>query len=108
MSECVFCGIADKSVPAKIVHEDDDVVAFPDIKPQADVHLLVAPKRHIRSIDHAQADAAETVGKLMLAAAALGRQRTSGTYRLVVNAGNLVEVDHLHVHVLGEAGGDRT
>lgn len=107
MADCVFCGIIKKTVPSEIVYEDDQVVAFPDIKPQASVHYLVVPKEHIDSIDQATPQQAELVGQLLEAAAKIGKSHTSGTYHLTVNAGDHVEVNHLHVHVLGERrGGD--
>lgn len=107
MDDCVFCGIAGKTVPADIVYEDDDVVAFPDQSPQAPVHLLVIPKQHVGSIDATPAAGAALLEKLLLAAVAVGKQETNGDFSLQLNAGKHVEVPHLHIHVKGDRkGGD--
>lgn len=107
MDDCVFCGIAAKTVPAEIVYEDDTAVAFPDKDPKAPVHLLVIPKRHAGSVDAASPESAELIGAVVLAAAAAGKQETNGDFSLQLNAGRHVEVPHLHVHVKGDRkGGD--
>ena len=101
---CIFCRIAAKDVPAGIVHEDEDVVAFRDLSPQAPTHVLVIPKRHVASLsDMAEADAA-LLGAMMLAAKkiALAAGLTGG-YRVVTNSGpdGGQSVSHFHLHVLG-------
>lgn len=101
---CIFCGIATKEVPAGIVYEDADVVAFRDLSPQAPTHVLVIPKRHVVSLaDMVEADAA-LLGAMMLAAkkVALAAGLTGG-YRVVTNSGQDAgqSVSHLHLHVLG-------
>jgi histidine triad (HIT) family protein len=107
MDTCVFCDIAGKTIPAEIVYEDDTVVAFPDKNPQAPVHLLVIPKQHTASVDEAASNQAELFGKILLAAAAVGKQETNGDFSLQLNAGGHIEVPHLHVHVKGSRkGGD--
>lgn len=107
MDDCVFCGIAGKTVPAEIVYEDDAVVAFKDTTPAAPVHLLVIPKQHAPAVDQAGPEQAELFGRTLLAAATVGKQETNGDFSLQLNAGRHVEVSHLHVHVKGDRkGGD--
>jgi len=102
---CLFCRIIKKEIPAKIVFEDDKILAFEDIKPQAPVHILLIPKRHIGKVsDLTEADA-RMAGELILAAKKIAGERGVGGsgYRIVLNcdkdAGQ--EVFHLHLHLLG-------
>ncbi len=108
MTDCLFCRIIDRKVPAKIVHEDDRAVAIQDIHPQAPVHLLVLPRKHFPSLQEAQADDEALLGHLLLVAAQLARERglTSRGYRTVINNGTGAgqSVFHLHLHVLGGRG----
>ncbi|WP_447977698.1 histidine triad nucleotide-binding protein [Candidatus Nitrospira bockiana] len=104
MKECLFCKIAARQIPSKTVYEDDRVLAFEDINPQAPVHLLVIPKRHVASVQEC-ADDPGLVGHLLLAATKLAEKKgiaTSG-YRLITNTGPHAgqTVFHLHVHLLG-------
>ncbi len=101
---CIFCRIAAKEVPAKIVYEDDAAMVFHDINPVAEVHLLAIPKRHIVStMDLTDADV-ETIGKVMVAATKAAKMMglTDG-WRTIINTGRIgrQEVMHLHVHVIG-------
>ncbi|MCL2110735.1 MAG: histidine triad nucleotide-binding protein [Clostridiales bacterium] len=107
--ECIFCKIADKEIPADIVYEDEEIVCFRDLAPQAPVHVLIIPREHIASLDDI-ADSAAHVGLLghMMAkvkevAAGLG---LSNGYRLVSNCGKdgLQTVGHLHFHLIGGRG----
>ena len=102
---CLFCKIAAGDIPATKVHEDDDVVAFRDLHPQAPVHVLVIPKRHVASVTGLGADDAALLGKLMLAAGAIAeREGLAGSgYRVVTNTGahGGQTVFHLHLHLLG-------
>lgn len=105
---CLFCRIANGQIPAKKVHEDDDVVAFHDINPQAPTHFLVIPRRHIAMLnDLTEADAA-TIGTTIVRATELARQLhlEKEGYRLVINNGEAAgqTVFHIHVHVLGGRG----
>jgi histidine triad (HIT) family protein len=102
---CLFCKIASKQIPSKMVLEDDDLFAFHDINPGAPTHVLVIPKIHISSMNDVTPDHQALLGKLMLAgprAAAIAGIDKSG-FRLVVNTGNDAgqSVHHVHVHVLG-------
>jgi histidine triad (HIT) family protein len=102
---CLFCRIIDGEIPAKKVHEDDDVIAFADINPQAPTHVLVIPRRHIAALDALTADDALTIGKTMLRASEIARNLGLDTdgYRVVINNGEAAgqTVFHIHVHVLG-------
>jgi histidine triad (HIT) family protein len=105
VADCLFCKIARKEIPAKLVFEDEDVVAFEDINPQAPVHVLVVPKRHIPTLnDLSPADDA-LVGKLARVSAgiAAGRGVAEAGWRSVVNVnregGQLVF--HVHMHCMG-------
>jgi len=105
MAGCIFCGIARGEVPAKVVLENDDVIAFHDLDPKAPTHVLVIPRRHIASIDE-MADGDEAlIGRVFAMARDVARDQgvQEGGYRLVTNIGRNAgqSVDHLHVHVLG-------
>jgi len=104
MSDCVFCKIASGEIPATIVHDDDDVVAFKDLNPQAPVHVLIIPRRHIASLDEATEDHRDLLGRLLLVAKELAAtEGVEGGYRLVNNCGAPAgqSVFHIHVHLLG-------
>jgi histidine triad (HIT) family protein len=103
-ADCLFCKIAAKQIPAKILFEDADVFAFADISPQAPTHLLICPKRHFASLHEAQAGDQAVLGKMALVAADLARERKlEAGYRTVVNTGEGAgqTVFHLHMHLLG-------
>ena len=105
MSGCLFCKIVNKEIPAQIVHENDHVVAFRDLRPVAPTHVLVIPKKHIVGLHEATPEDAAMLGEVMLAARdvaeKLGLQETG--YRTVINNGPDAgqSVFHLHVHLLG-------
>lgn len=102
--DCLFCKIVAGDIPAKRLYEDDQVLAFADINPQAPVHLLVIPKRHIPSHAAAVAEDKDLLGHLMFAVGELAREKNlDNGYRLVINTGpdGGQTVDHLHVHLLG-------
>ena len=103
--DCIFCRIVDGQATAKIVFEDETVVALEDLNPQAPVHLLVVPRRHLPSLKEATAEDEPLLGHLFTVAANLARERGLETkgYRTVINNGAEAgqSVFHLHVHVLG-------
>ncbi|HYO76781.1 MAG TPA: histidine triad nucleotide-binding protein [Thermoanaerobaculia bacterium] len=104
-ANCLFCRIANGEIPAKIVHEDGDVVAFHDINPQAPTHILVIPRRHIAMLnDMTEADVA-AIGTTVLRATQLARELRLDAegYRLVVNNGEAAgqTVFHIHMHLIG-------
>ncbi|MEZ0229513.1 MAG: histidine triad nucleotide-binding protein [Planctomycetota bacterium] len=102
---CLFCRIVAGEIPASKVHEDADLVAFNDINPQAPLHVLIVPKRHIATTSDLTAADEALVGKLVRAAAAIAAERgyAERGYRTVFNcnaeAGQTVF--HIHLHVLG-------
>ena len=102
MADCLFCSIAAGEIPADVVVETDEVVAFNDINPAAPTHVLVIPKRHIASAAELEADDAGLLGALFDVAAQVGRT-IDGGWRLVTNVGPDAgqSVFHLHFHVLG-------
>mgnify|MGYP001601606120 CR=1 FL=1 len=103
---CIFCRIVARAVPSTVAYEDDELYAFPDIRPKAPVHLLIIPKEHIlRSV--AEMSAAETglLGRMLLRAKLLAEEQgiAADGYRLVFNVRRHggQEVDHVHLHLLG-------
>ncbi|MFT6916075.1 MAG: histidine triad (HIT) family protein [Motiliproteus sp.] len=102
---CLFCSIIDKKIPADIVYEDEHVLAFRDINPQAPQHMLVIPKQHIATVNDAEEADAATLGRLSLAAAKLARQFgfADEGYRTVMNCNEHggQTVYHIHMHLLG-------
>ena len=101
----VFDKIMSREIPADIVLEDDDLIAFKDVNPQAPVHVLIVPKKPIARIGHAGSDHTELLGKLLLASRAVAEKLgvfASG-YRLIINHGSDAgeSVPHLHIHLLG-------
>ena len=100
---CIFCRIARGEIPAKLVVNNKEIAAFRDLNPQAPVHILIIPKKHIGSLDDA-ADS-DLLGRMMSLAAAVARQEkiAKSGYRTVINTGadSGQTVFHLHVHVLG-------
>ena len=101
---CIFCKIIEKKIPSKIVYEDDTVAAFEDVNPQAPVHMLIVPKKHITEIHSMTGNDKELVGHLFLTAKKIAEERglDAKGYRLVINngAGAGQTVFHLHLHVL--------
>lgn len=101
MADCLFCGIAQGKVPATIVHQDDEIVAFHDVRPVSPFHVLVIPREHVPSL--AEADE-RLAGKIALAAAKVAADAGYGErgYRVVANvrADGGQTVAHLHFHVL--------
>ena len=103
--ECLFCKIINREIPATIRYEDDEIIAFDDINPQAPVHFLIVPKKHISTLNDIEEEDTELVGKLIRTAALLAKEmgiEQSG-YRTLFNcnsdAGQIVY--HIHLHMLG-------
>lgn len=104
-ADCLFCKIINREIPASIVYEDDRMLAFNDINPQAPTHVLVVPKRHIPSLnDLAEGDDA-IVGEMVRRAAALAQERgiSAGGFRTVFNTNRDAgqTVFHIHLHLVG-------
>lgn len=107
-SDCLFCRIAEGEIPADIVRDTPDVVAFRDTSPQAPTHVLIIPRKHIASVTEMGAVDTEVMGKLFLTAKDIAAEEdlTDGGYRMVVNAGPDAgqSVFHVHMHLLGGRG----
>lgn len=105
MADCLFCRIIAREIPASIVYEDDRVLAFNDINPQAPTHVLVVPKRHIDSLDALEGGDDAIVGEMVRRAAAIAADRgvSKGGYRTVFNTNRDAgqTVFHIHLHLLG-------
>lgn len=104
-SDCLFCRIARREISATLVHEDDRIVAFRDIHPQAPVHILIIPREHLGSLDAASVEHRELLGDILLTARDIARTEgmAEDGYRTVLNIGadGGQTVHHLHLHVLG-------
>jgi histidine triad (HIT) family protein len=101
---CIFCKIARGLIPAKKIHDDDEVMAFHDIRPQAPVHFLLVPKAHIVSLYEATAEHQAVFGKMLTMVGRLAREAgASDGFRTIINNGRVghQEVYHVHMHVLG-------
>ncbi|MHB2027486.1 MAG: histidine triad nucleotide-binding protein [Acidimicrobiales bacterium] len=105
MSECLFCKIVAGQIPANVVGESDTALAFYDIAPQAPVHVLVVPRRHVASAHDVSSEHAGVMDELVLLAQRVARDEgiDQSGYRLVINVGDDAQmtVAHLHLHVLG-------
>lgn len=105
MPDCLFCKIVRREIPAAVVYEDDHVLAFNDINPEASTHVLVVPKRHIESLNALDAADDQIVGALVRRAAAIaaGRGIAESGYRVVFNTNRDAgqTVFHIHLHLLG-------
>jgi histidine triad (HIT) family protein len=105
MADCLFCKIINGDIPANILHRDDKVVAFNDINPQAPIHLLIIPMKHISTLNDLQEEDNALTGHMMQTAKKLAAEHgiAEEGYRVVMNcnAGAGQTVFHLHLHVLG-------
>jgi histidine triad (HIT) family protein len=105
MPDCLFCQIVEGKIPSKKVYEDDDVLAFDDIQPQAPVHVLVIPKKHVATLNDLVAEDDAVAGKLLRVAAQLAKQRgiADRGWRATVNVNRDAHqlVFHVHLHLMG-------
>lgn len=105
MSDCLFCKIRDGEIQGDIVFENDDVLAFNDVNPQAPVHVLIIPKKHISTVNDMDAGDEAIMGKLFSVAKMIAAQQgvADDGYRLVVNCNEKAgqTVFHIHMHLLG-------
>ncbi len=108
MNDCLFCKIIAGEIPSAKVYEDELCYAFKDIDPQAPVHFLVVPKKHIQSVSHITQEDAPIVGHIFTVIAKLSQELDMPSYRVVSNIGDQAgqTVPHLHFHVL--SGRDMT
>jgi len=104
MTDCLFCRLINKEIPSKLVYEDEKVLAFEDIKPQAPAHILIIPKKHLASLKEADENDQNLLGYLLLTARKIAQDKglAESGFRLVINSGpdSGQEVYHLHVHLL--------
>ncbi|AIY39740.1 histidine triad (HIT) protein [Collimonas arenae] len=114
MENCIFCKIATKQIPSKLIYEDDDLIAFHDINPAAPIHFLIVPKQHIATLADCDEHHVALLGKMALLAPRLakeqgcgyqvdGQGQASGGFKTLFNTGpdGGQEVYHLHMHVIG-------
>jgi histidine triad (HIT) family protein len=105
MGNCIFCRIVAGEIKAKVVYEDDDVIAFEDIRPQAPVHMLIIPRRHIERVNDLKEEDERLIGHLVLVAKKIAAEKkiAESGYRLVLNCNrdSGQEVFHIHLHLLG-------
>lgn len=113
MDNCIFCKIAAKQIPSKLIYEDDEMLAFHDINPAASVHFLIVPKKHIATLADCTAADSTLLGKMSLLAPKLAQQlgcgysvedgAAKGGFKTLFNTGpdGGQEVYHLHMHVIG-------
>ena len=114
MDNCIFCKIVAKQIPASVVYEDDDVLAFKDINPAAPVHLLLIPKQHVATLSDCTGEHAAVLGKIMALVPQLAAEHgiavktgadgePSGGFKTLINSGpdGGQEVYHVHLHLYG-------
>lgn len=101
--DCVFCKIASGEIPTDAIYEDENLIAFNDLDPQAPIHFLVIPKKHITSLATLDESDSDLVAKIMLVIQKLAKENNLEGYRVVTNIGEDggQSVPHLHFHVLG-------
>jgi histidine triad (HIT) family protein len=105
VADCIFCRIVAKQIPAKVVHEDADVIAFEDLNPQAPTHVLVIPRKHVPTLNDLVEEDDALLGKLHRTGAAIAKARgfAGSGWRAVMNVNRDAgqTVFHVHLHVLG-------
>jgi len=103
--DCLFCKIINKEIQAKTVYEDEKVLAFEDINPQAPIHILIIPKKHFANLNEMTEDDKEVVGHMFLVAGRIAKEKgvSENGYRAVFNTNKDAgqEVFHIHMHLLG-------
>ena len=104
MDTCIFCKIARGEIPSRKVYEDEEILAFHDINPQAPVHFMLMPKKHLASLADATKEDVGLLGRILVLSGRLAREQGSPDgYRTIINTGRIGRQDvmHLHVHVIG-------
>jgi histidine triad (HIT) family protein len=99
---CLFCKITNREIPASIVYEDEEILAFNDISPQAPVHILIIPKQHITTTEEINQDNFHIAGLIILRASEIAKNMQLDGYRLVMNCNEIAgqSVFHIHCHLL--------
>ncbi|HPP67024.1 MAG TPA: histidine triad nucleotide-binding protein, partial [bacterium] len=104
-TNCVFCKIVADKIPVEMVYQDNDIVAFHDINPQAPVHVLIVPKKHLRNLLDVKDQDVFLIGKMLMVATEIARQLHIAEigYRIVINTNRDAgqSIDHLHIHLIG-------
>jgi histidine triad (HIT) family protein len=103
-ADCIFCKIVRGEIPARKLHEDEDVIAFHDVRPAAPVHFLIIPREHVASLYEVGMAQQRALGKMLALAGELARKEGAADgFRAIINTGRVghQEVYHLHMHVLG-------
>jgi histidine triad (HIT) family protein len=105
MADCIFCKIIKGEIPTEFVYQDEDIVAFRDIKPAAPVHILIIPRKHLPSLNEAAIGEKELLGKALLVAKEIAKKEgiAETGYKIIINCGEQAGqvVFHLHIHLLG-------
>jgi len=105
MDNCLFCKIAKKEIPAKVVYEDETILAFEDIHPKAPTHVLIIPKDHFASLNDVPEDKGDFLGHILIKARQIARDKgiAESGYRIVLNTArdSGQDVFHIHFHLLG-------
>ena len=103
--DCIFCKIIKKQIPCEIIYEDDKVIGFKDISPQAPVHVVIIPKEHVDDLNALSEEQAEVVGHIFIVAKKIAKELSvsESGYRVVTNCGEAAgqSVKHIHFHLLG-------
>lgn len=103
--DCIFCKIINKEIPSKIVYEDEEILAFEDIAPQAPVHIVVIPKKHIEKITEITEEDEKIIGKIYTVINKIAKEKNIADdgFRVIINCGEngRQEVKHIHFHLLG-------
>ena len=107
MTNCIFCKIVNKEIPADIIYEDDEVLGFKNIEPEAPVHFLFIPKKHLEWKGDFEAQELALLSKLISSAKKIAeKERISNACKLIFNMGKTGHISHIHLHLLG--GWDKT
>jgi histidine triad (HIT) family protein len=103
MSDCVFCKIGSREIPAMVVYENDEIVAFRDIAPKAPLHVIVMPRKHYTVLHECSGNDDGLLGRMLLGATEVVKKEklTETGYRIVLNGGASQAIPHLHLHLLG-------
>ena len=103
--DCVFCNIVTGKIPTEVLYQDEELIAFPDIRPLTPIHLLIVPRKHIPSLVHLPETEAPLIGRMAMVARQLAKEKgiADRGYRLMINTGaeGGQVVPHLHMHLLG-------
>ncbi|MFC1567056.1 histidine triad nucleotide-binding protein [bacterium] len=103
--DCIFCKIVNKEIPAQLLYEDDNIIAFNDIDPKAPIHILIIPKKHIQKVSEVNIDDKDLLSSMIFIANKLAKEKSidESGFRLVLNCGSDggQAVDHVHLHLFG-------